>query len=214
MTRFVFRIGDAFPAGDEVARFVVTLAMMSNDALRSFKQLSLDEGNAEQKGEQMMLFRQQAALYYEAASFIADSAHHYPALAEFLGELPQEARDEHAQLVGGIDRASPHYVGDWLSAHRHVTFHYAAMHPEKAARGKEKLQQALEAAADLEGELTHGKILGSFRCGFADEVASQWMPDEETIVKLRDALLALAPFTQRALTAYQAKLPPGTFRDG
>jgi hypothetical protein len=49
-----FNIGEAFPADDEVGRFVTVLAMMSNDVNRSFEYLD-PEGDPER---QMTLFRQ------------------------------------------------------------------------------------------------------------------------------------------------------------
>ncbi len=213
--RYVFKIGEAFPAEDEVARFAVALAMMSNDVLRSFAQLDDKASDPEEMAVQTWLFRQQAALYYESATFIADSARMFPKIAAFLSGLPQEARDELGQIVGGIDPHSPHYVGKWVAEHRNVTFHYSQMHPEKAARGAERLKQALEAAAPLEGDLTHGEILGSIRFGFADQVARHWVPAEtetDTIIRLREALLALVPFAQRALTAYIQMLPSSAYR--
>jgi hypothetical protein len=213
--RYVFKIGEAFPADDERARFVVALAMMSNDVLRSFAQLDVDESDPEAAGVQMWLFRQQAALYFEAATFIADSARVFPKIAAFLSGLPQEARDELEQIAGGIDPKSAHYVGGWLADHRNLTFHYSEMHPAKAARGTERWKQALEAAAPLEGDLTHGEKLGSIRFGFADQVAAQWVPPDtetDTIIRLREALLALVRFTQRAITAYLQALPSSAWR--
>jgi hypothetical protein len=215
MERYVFKIGEAFPADDERARFVVALAMMSNDVLRSFAQLDVDESDPEAAGVQMWLFRQQAALYFEAASFITDCAQLFPKINEFLSGLPQEAGDELEQIVGGIDPKSAHYVGDWLADHRNLTFHYSQMHPVKAERGTERWKQALEAAAPLEGDLTHDERMGSIRFGFADQVAGQWVPadtETDTIIRLRDALLALVRFTQRAMTAYHQTLPSSAWR--
>jgi hypothetical protein len=213
VSTITFNIGEAFPASDPIARFVTTLAMMSNDVNRSFAFLD-PEGDA---GEQMWLFRHQASLFNEAASFIADTAHHYSAVEAFVSQLPPEARDEQDRIVGGVDPTSPHYVGAWLSAHRHATFHYPKMHPAKAERGEERVMQALDAASGQEGQITFDATLGSFRCGFADTVASQWLPNDDeldTIIRLREALLALVRFTQRALTAHNATRPEDTFRDG
>lgn len=207
-----FKIGEAFPADDPVARFVTVLAMMSNDVNRSFALLD-PKGDS---GEELTLFRYQASLYFEAARFIADTPRHYPTVEAFLAALSQEARDEHDQIVGGIDRKSPHYVGDWLSRHRDATFHYPRMHPEKASRGTESIFQALDAAGEQRGEITFYATLGSLRCGFADTVAAQWVTDDdehETITRLREALLALVRFTQRVLTAHNAARPANTFEE-
>jgi hypothetical protein len=90
------------------------------------------------------------------------------------------------------------------------------MHPEKAARGADRIAQALDAASDQRGDFTFGDTLGSIRFGFADTVALQWLPDAgelAAIETLREALLALVRFTQRAVTAYQATRPEGTFEE-
>jgi hypothetical protein len=207
-------MGEAFPADDPVARFVVVLAMMSNDALRSFSLLDPDAPVGEAGAFQMWLFRQQAAMYVEAATFIGDSAHYFLEVATFIEGLPAEAKSEHERIVGGINRDSQHYVGAWLEPHRHVTFHYAEMHPEKAERGLEKIQQALRKVANKKGQITHGTLLHEIRFGFADVVARESVPPDEdtnTIVALREALLALVTFIQRAVVAYEATRPAGAF---
>src|SRR5277367_162094 len=125
-----FKIGEGFPAADPVARFVTVLAMVSNDANRSIDELlNLDDGALDAGARRMMLFRQQSAFFYEAASFITESRRRFPEINDFIAALPQEARDECAQVVGGVDPASTHYIGDWLAQHRNVTFHYSEMHP-------------------------------------------------------------------------------------
>lgn len=212
------KIGDGFPAGDSVARFVTVLAMVSNDANRSIDELlEVEDGPPDSGARRMMLFRQQASFFFEAATFIGEASSRFPEVRDFIAGLPQEARDECAQVVGGIDPSSTHYVGDWLRDHRNVTFHYSEMHPDKAAHGKEEIAQALEDAAELPGTVYVSDELGGVRFWFADEVVAQWLPPDEskpaTIVTLREALMALVRFTQRAFAAYQSRRPPGTFAE-
>jgi hypothetical protein len=213
-----FNIGEAFPASDPVARFVTVLAMVSNDANRSMDELlDVKDGPPDAGARRMMLFRQEAAFFFEAATFIAEASSRFPQIRDFIAGLPQEARDECSQVVSGVDPASAHYVGDWLRDHRNVTFHYSEMHPDKAAHGKEEITQALEDAAELQGTVHIGDELGSVRFWFADEVVAQWLPPDEakpaTIITLREALMALVCFTQRAFAAYQASRPEGTFTE-
>lgn len=211
------KIGDAFPADDPVARFVAVLAIISNDANRSVDQmLDLDESQPDTGAQQLMLFRQQASFFFEAATFIGTAKRRFTEVDTFISALPKEARDECAQVVGGTDPKSPHYVGAWLEGHRNVTFHYSEMHPDKAAHGKEEITQALEDAADLPGAVHVGENIASVRFWFADEIVAQWMPPEEqsvTVIALREGLLALVRFTQRAFAAYQLQRPPGTFTE-
>ncbi len=211
-------IGGAFPANDPVARFVTVLAMVSNDTNRSIDELlDVHDGRPDSGARRMMLFRQQASFFFEAATFITEASGRFNEVRDFIAELPQEARDECARIVGGIDATSGHYLGDWLRDHRNVTFHYSEMHPDKAAHGKEEITQALEDAADLPGTVYVGDELGGVRFWFADEVVAQWLPPDEskppTIIGLRESLMALVRFTQRAFAAYQARRPAGTFSE-
>ena len=159
----------------------------------------------------------EAAFFFEAAKFITKANRHAPEVREFIAGLPQEARDECAQVVGGIDPKSAHYIGDWLGEHRNVTFHYSEVHPDKAAHGDEEITLALTEAAELPGTVHFDEEMGSVRFWFADEVVAQWLPPDEkkppTIIALREALMALVRFTQRAFAAYQAARPAGTFTE-
>jgi hypothetical protein len=108
----------------------------------------------------------------------------------------------------------------WVTGWRttaNVTFHYSEMHPDKAMHGKEEITQALEDAAELPGTVYVGEDVSSVRFWFADEVVVQWLPPDEakptTIITLREALMALVGFTQRAFAAYQTRRPAGTFTE-
>lgn len=181
MTTLRFKIGEAFPAGDPVARFITIVALMSNDWLRLIEDMmALEDANPDAVGRRIMSFRQQAALHDEAARFIADARRRFPAVDEFIKHLDADAQAECERVTGGVDPKSGHYLGDWLADHRNVTFHYPEMHPDKAAHGKEEIMQALQEAASLEGTITFEEHFGSTRFGFADEVAVQWLPDGQT----------------------------------
>lgn len=70
MPKVTFKIGEAFPASDPVARFITVLGMMSNDWLRSIAEmLALDDSDQDSEGRRLSLFRQQASLHHEAATF-------------------------------------------------------------------------------------------------------------------------------------------------
>jgi hypothetical protein len=213
-----FNIGEAFPAIDPVARFITAVAMMSNDWLRSANDLvDLKDGDPDTPGRRVALFRQQASLHHEAAAFITESRRRFPAIEAFLDGLSDEAKDECNRITGGIDPASPHYQGDWLADHRNVTFHYAELHPDKAAHGEEEMTNALTSAAKLEGTISMEENFGSVRFGFADEVAVQWLPDPgeqvDLIASLRESVMSLGRFAQRAAQAYMESRPDGTFTD-
>lgn len=164
----------------------------------------------------MTLFRQQAALFFEAATFIGKSRTGVPEVSDFIRGLPKEARDECARIVGGLNRRSPHYVGDWLRDHRNLTFHYSEVSSDGTGEGEDELMRAMEDAAELPGGVHIGDTLGDVRLWFADEVAVQWLPSDdepETIAALREALLAAVRFTQRLVDAYMSGLPRETFAE-
>lgn len=214
-----FTIGEAFPSRDPVARFITVLGMMSNDWLRSIQDmLALDDADPDSGGRRVSLFRQQASLHHEAATFISDARRRFPEIDKFIDRLPTVAQEECDQVVGGVDPESPHYHGDWLADHRNVTFHYPEMHPEKAEHGQEEITEALDAGSELESSIESGDYFGSVRFRFADEVAVQWLPDgpdQATIIEnLRESVLALSRFAQRAARAYMETRPAGTFTRG
>jgi hypothetical protein len=214
VTTLRFTIGKAFPASDSVARFITVLAMMSNDWLRLMSaMLEIKEWHRDAEGLRIMSFRQQTALHHEAAEFICDARKRFPKVKRFIDGLEQSAQDACEQIVGGVDPKSEHYLGDWLTDHRNVTFHYPKMHPEAAEHGAEEITQALKAAAEIEGTITDEDTFGSVRFGFADEVVVQWLPDEdarERIAQLRRSVWALARFVQQAAGAY-LEARPSTF---
>ncbi len=214
MPRITFKIDDAFPADNDVARFITVLAMASNDANRSIDRMGhlfdTAPNDSESLAEMWMLFRQQAAFYYEAARFVAGAISKYPdTVGTFVAALPSEARDELAKITGGVDPKSPHYVGDWIDKHRNMTFHYSSS----------KIRPGLSAAVDVQSaiEINDDETHGSVRYWFADEVTKRLVPDEEAMKEhlppLRESLTALIRFTQRAFVAYRATRPADTFTD-
>ena len=107
MSTLRFRVGDAFPATDAVARFITVVAIMSNDWLRLESQiLKVDRTDPDEGGIRVMSFRQQAALYHEAASFITDARRMWPEVAAFIDGLDDEARQHCERVIGGIDSRS------------------------------------------------------------------------------------------------------------
>jgi hypothetical protein len=214
-----FNIGEAFQANDHVARFITSLAMISNDVNRSIDMFDfkMEGADPDAMGRQLMLFRQLAALYFEAADFIKKSSPRFNEIQDFIADLPEAAKDEYAQIVGSVDHKSPHYLGDWLEELRNNTFHYRELHPAAAANGDEVIMKALESAADKPGVIFVGEVPGKVRFGFADQVvASGLVPgddDRARATALRESLLTVVCFTQGAFAAYRDSRPAGTFAE-
>jgi hypothetical protein len=215
MTVIRFKIGEAFPADEPVARFITGLGMISNDWLRLIDDmLDYEDESPEGTGRRISLFRRQAALVHEAATFITDARRMFPAVASFVDGLELKARDTCERVIGAIDSSSPHYLGRWLEEHRNVTHHYPKMHPAAAQHGEEEMARALGAAADIEGTIDSGERFGDARFGYADEVGVQLLPsldDPSWVEDLRDAAMTLAEFAQRAAQSYLETRPAGTF---
>lgn len=122
MPRYEFKIGEAFPASNVIARFVSVLAMIHNDWLRSmtFMQESAERNPDEGQGTRLVLARQQFAFYHEAVTFINESRGHYhPDIGDFIDSLGDAARAHYDALMAPLAQ-----VEQWLEEHRDVTFHY------------------------------------------------------------------------------------------
>jgi len=209
-----FRIGDAFPADDPLARWLTVLAMASNDFFRMFHWLD----GAETTGTELFAYRLQAAALFEAATHLSDTIRNVPEVKAFYGQLPDVARTLGDRVVGAVDPGSEHYLGEWAESHRNVTFHYPEMHPQKAEHGKEEIKNALERAAELRGTITADDRFGSVRFEFADEVAVQFLPEATPgnapeMERVRETGMALARFVQHAANAYLGRLPRGLVQE-
>jgi hypothetical protein len=211
-----FQIGAAFPSDDPVARFVTVLAMMSNYWHRSMRAIDASMEDEDGPGIRLMLARQQAAFYYEATKFIADSGRSFPTEIEgFMASLDEPTKGHYDTIMAGLDADSPHYQG-WLKEHRNVTFHFPLLHPERDTHVDEEIANALRDAASLEGTITAEDSIGSVRFEFADEVGVQLLPDivsnQDVTKELGEATVALGLFMHGALLQYIESRQPGTIR--
>jgi hypothetical protein len=215
MTFIRFKIGEAFPARDPVARFITGLAMISNDLLRALEDmLRLESDTPEEIGRRVSLFRRQAAAVQEAATFIDDARRMFPEVSSFINGLDGKARAGCEHVTGAVDIKSPRYLGKWLEDHRNVTHHYPKMHPAAAQHDEEEMANALAEAADIESTIDSGEKFCDARFRFADEVGVQLLPpldDPSWMENLRDTSMTLSDFAQRAAQAYLGSRPAGTF---
>lgn len=216
MPEWRFTMEQAFPAADEIARFVVGLGLINNEWHRTMKLMPKDDPldvTDDERGIRLMLARQQAATCHEAIDFIANARHHYPKIGEFIDSLSDEAKEHYRQFNEAADSQSPYYL-PWLREHRHVTLHVPELHPERYAHGKDAIANALAEAGPLEGAVFHEDSVASVRFGFADVVSVQMLPwDDPNVMKhLSRARLALGGFVHEAVEAYLRSLPTGVVR--
>ncbi len=209
----------AFPADNEVARFVVGLGLVNNEWHRTMELMPKVEpakATENERGIRLMLARMQAATCHEAIKFIAESRHFYPKIGEFIDSLSDEAQEHYRQLKEAADPASPFHLS-WLRDHRNVTLHVPELHPAKYASGNDVIANALNAITEgtpQQGSVSHEDTVGSVRFGFADVVSVQMLPwDDPNVMKhLSRARMALGGFVHEGVETYLLSLPPGIVR--
>jgi hypothetical protein len=85
-----FRIGDAFPADEPVARYVVVLAAIYNDWRRTAEAMNGAGSGAEGMGVRLLHFRQIVGYSHEATAFLRGARKRYPEIDAFVSGLDAE----------------------------------------------------------------------------------------------------------------------------
>lgn len=214
---FTFRIGDAFPAADPVARFVAVLAMIYNDWRRTMDAMVASVDQPDGMGVRLLHFRQLVSYSHEATDFLTGSRKRYEEIDRFIASLNQEALDHLDKMFSALIP-----VEDWIRRQRHSTFHYPSMVPAKYEADKDLFAKALAAAADETSSATLGDTYGKVRFEFVDAVVVHLLgfklPKQEaefrTLVQaLSDARYALGVFVVAAVSTYLASLPSDILAD-
>lgn len=213
---FGFRIGEAFPADEPVARWLVVLCAALNDLTLA---ATFSVRDAAPPWEYFYFFRLTGAHFWETEKFIRQSRKRHREVAKFMDSLgPQAARDwSVVQSVAGDTE-----MGKRIEHLRNVFFHYPEM-LDKAAAQYDKLGAALAGLSDARGTIIEGPALKDLRCVFADDIAARLTrgedqlpadgdPDEvveELVTSLRDGIIALQNLCFSCVQAYIATLPDG-----
>ena len=79
-----FRIGDAFPATDPVARFVAVLAIIYNDWRRTMDSMAASVDQPDGMGVRLHRFRQLVGYTHEATEFLKVSRKRYKEVDVFV----------------------------------------------------------------------------------------------------------------------------------
>lgn len=206
-----FRVGDAFPAEDPVARFIVVLLMALNDLLPQNERLTQADDGVLPPHERLYLARLVGSHLFELANFVDAAPRQFPAIDEFLAVLPPEAQ-QHRQMIVAAAKGRPGDFADKLERLRNHFFHYARL--IGSAPEQEELLRALGAHADRDGEIRIGELFKDFRAHFADDVAAELTLTDEDAAPFVAELAALSTaamnFAYAAVGAYAQRLPPGT----
>jgi hypothetical protein len=202
-----FRIGDAFPADDPVARWATVLSMATNNAI--YLNVRLVEGDLPPE-QTLYYFRLIAAHFFEIATWLKETRKPWPEIDELVNSLDKDAQERYDNIVAFASQKHP--LHKRLSESRSTIFHYPAMHPAREAAGAEELANAMREAKQSVGWIEGGDAYATFRAAFADEIALQFLAttDEETegvMDALHGPVFELVELTEAVLLAHLKTLP-------
>ncbi len=204
-----FEIGSAFPSDEPLARWMTALAMSHNDVRHgNLRLMDADEVDA---ATRLYYLRLLASHFYEIAADLKRDRDEWHEVRAFVERLPDQARND---LEHVIERAEE--LERRLGIVRNSAFHYLELSRRDAAKGREKLQRALNDAAELTGRATVGGDFREIRFDFADEVIVQLLGDDDELRALVEGLqsgvVALWRFVHAAFKQYLGDLPKGTIQ--
>jgi hypothetical protein len=145
-----FKIGEGFPADDQLARWMTVCAMALNDLLLVNRWLlpRLEETEPSEPYENFYLGRIAAAHLFEGAKFLRESDR-IPQIQEFVASLDSEAQDDYRALVE-LTKDQTDKFREQLEHARNTFFHYPRMLPQ--AEDYEHLKRAMAGHASDEQE--------------------------------------------------------------
>lgn len=166
MPRYEFTIGDAFPADDPVARWLVTISAGLNDLLLANQHFR----DSRVEHETLYFFRLASAHLWEIAKFITETYDSWDEVRAFVDGLPREALEalEAIRRVGTTGDLST--VGTELVQIRDLFSHYQQMDPQARDRPRDPITRALQEVAANTGDVEVGATFEDLRLGYADEV--------------------------------------------
>lgn len=162
------KIGEVLPADDEVARWVLVLALARNDLALS--RARLVEGFGKDRTA-LHWSRLLVGHLYEIAHFLRRESSR-PVIRDFAKGLPDKPKRVYRELL------RPNFLKVQLEGDRNRVFHYPSADLGAEDKGGPALRDALETVRDLEAALvvTWGKDgkAEDMRFDFADQVAVQF----------------------------------------
>jgi hypothetical protein len=208
-----FEVGDALPADDPLARFILVVSMGLND--NSFSNTRFV--NTAEEYELLYFFRLASGHLHELANRLRVAHEEWPEVRDFVAGLQQEYRDDFAAIVQLADPKDE--TGRKLDRIRNEFFHYPDLRRKTAGRGKLPVMKALREGAKDDGTISLGEdALGGVRAHFADELGGKLVmahlgldaSDQKALVKkLANVQAAYGRFAQAALGRYLHDLPDG-----
>jgi hypothetical protein len=220
-----FKIGEAFPANDRLARWMTVCAMALNDLLLVNRWLipRLNEEVPSDPSENFYLGRLAAAHLFEIGIFLKRSDRSVPKVKNFVAGLDEESQADHGALIALAEDGSSEFQVQLKHA-RNTFFHYPRLIPH--AEDHEHLKRAMTGHAqdELEQDIQRGVIhdvppaLTGFRSTFADDIASEMMLPENTEQEFEPFVGNVSEHTGRflkfvkvAFNEYTLTRPAGTW---
>lgn len=164
MRRIEFRFGDALPADDPLARWIVKLGMVHNDLVfANLKFLAADDIlAAEEKTVEWFFWHRMTIAYYHEAMTTLKEEQNIKEVEAFVASLPQEARTLHDEALAIHKKI----VSSTSRLRNQATFHY----PGKKAR--RALKASLQDIVDKTGTIEFGESnkVKDVRFAYADDV--------------------------------------------
>lgn len=212
-------MGDAFPANDPIARWVMNLSIALGDLRIVAKYATREE---QPDHERIYFVRIFASHLREVSKLLVLNYRDRADVREFVASLPQaaqDARDEAERMLNGAHTLRPNAVlWEDMKRVRDDTFHYAS---DEASQ--ERLRGALKAVENMDGVYVLDDE-GWLRADFADLVTANRMhPFEEddslpVTRELHEAIVALngpvAKFISHAEHSYLlSRVPDVAWRD-
>ncbi|WP_445150491.1 hypothetical protein [Baekduia sp. Peel2402] len=191
--RVTFRMGDVFPADDDIAVWVMNLSIALGD-LRIVADYAVRDEQPDY--ERIYFVRLFASHLREVAKLLARDFDDRQDVRDFVAKLPQagrDARDEAARMLNDNFTLRPRIVV-WrdMARVRNDTFHYASDKPSR-----KRLRAAIEEVADMEGVYFVNDD-GTMRADYADLVTANRMhpfeeqePELPVTRELHDRIIAL-----------------------
>jgi hypothetical protein len=179
-----FKVGDALPADDPLARFVLVVSMGLNDNSLSNTRFV----NTKEPYELLYFFRLASGHLHELAKRLRRAHEEWPEVQEFVADLPEDFRHDFESIVRLADPNDD--VGQKLERFRNEFFHYPDLRRKTAERGKLPLMQALTDAADTEGPSPSVRRLsaGSARTSpTSSSASSSWSVSVSTTTNGKDS---------------------------
>jgi hypothetical protein len=145
-----FRIGDAFPADDQLARWMTICAMALNDVLYVNRLLvpRLKEEVESEDYENVYLARVPGAHLFEIAKFLDHAHRRIPAIGEFIGGLDPDPKASYEKVKAVGPNGSSDFAKH-LGDARGQVFHYSELIPH--AEEREDLKEAMTEHAESMG---------------------------------------------------------------